>query len=58
MFIADDGVGFDFNASKNKSLGLKNMMYRVELLKGIIQWNQAGGNGTVVLITVPVQYEM
>lgn len=52
--IEDNGKGFDTTVThKSEGIGLKNMQTRVEYLKGIIEWDSAPGNGTVVTIQIP-----
>ncbi|MEO6630816.1 MAG: sensor histidine kinase [Mucilaginibacter sp.] len=53
--IADNGVGFNVNDRGNFSgIGLKNIATRIEYLKGTIEYISEPGNGTTVLIEVPV----
>lgn len=53
LMIQDDGVGFDKNNSKN-GIGLKNLTSRVELIGGTIEFDSTPGNGTTVVVNVPV----
>jgi signal transduction histidine kinase len=51
----DDGVGFDKElASKGNTSGLKNMNDRVRLLSGSIQLDSNEGQGTKILIQIPL----
>lgn len=53
--VEDDGVGFDFQeARKKQSLGLKNIETRVRLLNGQLDYKTRAGEGTSVLIMIPV----
>jgi signal transduction histidine kinase len=51
--VEDDGVGFEQH--KNKGAGLINIRQRVEFLKGTIDWNSNVGEGTSVLVEIPLQ---
>ncbi len=57
--ITDDGVGFDPVAGGTASghLGLKGIMERVALIDGKIKINSSPGNGTALLITIPLSGE-
>ena len=53
--IADNGIGFNVNDRENfDGIGLKNIATRIEYLKGTIKYTSETGNGTTVLIEVPV----
>jgi signal transduction histidine kinase len=54
--ITDDGIGFDLvdGGLAAGHLGLKGMMERVALIDGKIDINSSPGNGTAILITVPL----
>ncbi|MCO5946342.1 tetratricopeptide repeat-containing sensor histidine kinase [Mucilaginibacter flavidus] len=53
--ITDNGIGFDTGeAGSSTGIGLKNIATRVEYLKGTIRYITAPGEGTVVIIEVPV----
>jgi len=60
LYIADNGVGFDFDSLKsneediNKGFGLISMRERVELLDGKFEIDSAVGKGTRLNITVPL----
>ena len=53
ILVEDDGKGFD-PASKPEGNGLKNIHSRVNYLKGSIEWQSSPGEGTSVLIHLPV----
>ena len=54
MRTYDDGIGF--NLSKIKSgIGLSNINRRVELFSGKIAIKTSSGNGTEILINIPLQ---
>jgi len=52
----DNGVGFDYNRvmeNTTSGIGLKNIISRVEYLKGSVHIDSAEGKGTSVLIDIP-----
>lgn len=54
--IEDNGKGFDTNdKEKFEGIGLKNILTRVEFLKGTAEFDSAPGRGTAVSIHVPVR---
>jgi signal transduction histidine kinase len=53
MKIADNGKGFEMIAG-NTGNGLFNMKQRTEKWKGIFLLNSTVGNGTAVVIEMPV----
>lgn len=53
--IEDNGKGFDVSdTTKFNGIGLKNIQSRIAYLKGVVEWDSTPGNGTVVVIHVPV----
>jgi two-component system, NarL family, sensor kinase len=53
--IEDNGTGFDItDKAKFEGIGLKNIITRVEYLKGTVDFDSAPGRGTVVALHVPV----
>lgn len=53
--IEDNGQGFDAtDKEKFEGIGLKNIITRVEYLKGTVDFDSAPGRGTVVALYVPV----
>jgi two-component system, NarL family, sensor kinase len=55
LLITDNGKGFNIEDAKQKDgIGLKNIMSRVEYLKGNIDINSSPQHGTSILIEVPV----
>ncbi|MDT7833531.1 tetratricopeptide repeat protein [Flavobacteriaceae bacterium S356] len=52
VFIKDDGSGFQ--TQKRKGIGLKNMRSRVQKLKGTIEVSSMIGQGTSILIKIPM----
>jgi len=55
--IVDDGSGFDFENKLRESsgCGLKNLVNRVELLKGALKAAIKTGGGTVYIIDIPLK---
>lgn len=52
--IEDNGKGFDMNAvEKNTGIGLKNIMSRINFLKGSIDFDSQPDRGTLVAIHIP-----
>lgn len=52
--IDDDGDRFDIEAVKKESIDLHNIEYRIQLLGGTIEWENANEKGMSTIITVPV----
>lgn len=53
--IEDNGKGFDVSNKGNfEGIGLKNIITRVEFLKGTVEWDSTPGNGTLVAIHIPM----
>ncbi|MEP7317274.1 MAG: sensor histidine kinase, partial [Panacibacter sp.] len=58
LTVEDDGRGFDAtNLSILKGDGLKNVQSRVDYLKGNVELQSSPGNGTSVIIEIPLLYE-
>jgi len=54
--IEDNGKGFDTNdKEKFEGIGLKNILTRVEYLKGTVEFDSTPGRGTVVSLHVPLK---
>ncbi len=51
--IEDNGKGFDMK-QKDKGIGLKNMLTRVQFLKGTIDIDSSPGRGTLVAVFIPL----
>jgi len=52
--IEDNGRGFDTSNTMNfEGIGLKNIISRIEYLKGNIEFDSAPGKGTLVAIHIP-----
>jgi signal transduction histidine kinase len=53
--IEDNGKGFDITDKEQfEGIGLKNIITRIEYLKGTVDFDSAPGRGTVVALHVPV----
>jgi signal transduction histidine kinase len=50
--IKDDGVGFD-TLRKKRGIGLKNMLSRVELMKGNMEVKSEKNKGTTIIFKIP-----
>lgn len=55
LSIEDDGAGFDLDAAPRGRLGLVGMGERVAALQGSFEVESAPGEGTTVLVTLPLQ---
>ena len=57
--IADNGKGFDYESAKeqSKGLGLKNLVNRVSLLDGVIDYSSTSEFATLIKIQIPVNNE-
>jgi signal transduction histidine kinase len=53
LSIKDDGKGFDVDAARKASLGLRNMEHRIQLLGGSIEWKSEKEIETEIKILVP-----
>jgi two-component system, NarL family, sensor kinase len=54
--IDDNGKGFDAAARENyEGMGLKNIITRVEFLKGTVDFDSTPGKGTLVALYIPVK---
>ncbi|MCD6068214.1 MAG: tetratricopeptide repeat protein [Bacteroidetes bacterium] len=55
IMIEDNGVGFDKNkVTQFEGIGLKNIISRVEFLNGQVEFDSTPGQGTTVVIEVPL----
>ena len=53
--IEDNGKGFDTSDKEQyKGIGLRNIITRIEYLKGSVDFDSAPGRGTVVAFHVPL----
>ncbi len=53
--VADNGKGFNYeNALAKGGLGLKNILVRIEYLKGTINFTPNIPKGTIVIINIPI----
>ena len=63
MTIEDDGAGFDATAVSQKrsgkgGLGLVSLRERVEFLGGELEINSAPGQGTSLVIEIPISIQV
>jgi signal transduction histidine kinase len=56
LMVEDDGKGFDFQKNSN-GLGLKNVLTRINILKGEMETDTQQGRGTTINIRLPKNYE-
>src|SRR5699024_2489998 len=57
IVVKDDGIGFVKEQSKLKSFGLMGMRERVEMLGGSFKISSERGEGTHVLMKIPLSYD-
>lgn len=55
IIIKDNGKGFDRNEVKEKSFGLIGMRERIELLQGEMKVISSLGQGTTILLRIPLE---
>lgn len=53
VMFEDDGIGFDLNKD-SEGIGLSNIRNRVDKIKGSLSLDSSPGEGTTVIINVPV----
>lgn len=53
--ITDNGRGFKEESLNSTGLGLKNMKQRTQLLGGTIEWTASPGDGSTVILKLPVK---
>ncbi|HJL44399.1 MAG TPA: ATP-binding protein, partial [Polyangiaceae bacterium LLY-WYZ-15_(1-7)] len=53
--VRDDGVGFDPAAVEEGGHGLRGMRERAELLGGSLEIASAPGEGTAILLELPIE---
>ncbi len=55
LIVEDNGIGFDFeNAILKSGIGLKNIISRVELFHGKVNFDSKIGNGTTITVEIPI----
>ena len=53
--IEDNGKGFDASSQKHfEGIGIKNILSRINYLRGTVEFDSSPGKGTLVAIHVPV----
>lgn len=56
IMVEDNGKGFDIQTLNEKAgMGLKNITSRVEYLNGHVHFDSSIGNGTTVMIDIPLE---
>lgn len=55
LVVADDGTGFDATAATAAGLGLRGMRERAALAEGTLAVRSSPGDGTTVVLEVPVE---
>jgi two-component system NarL family sensor kinase len=54
MMVEDNGIGFETSILSNPGIGLKNIRSRIEYLNGTFDIDSSVGNGTTVIIEIPL----
>ena len=57
LSISDDGVGFNAKRAKD-GIGLHNIQYRAAECKGIVTLKSAKGEGTLLIIKIPIDQKI
>ncbi|WP_163398502.1 tetratricopeptide repeat-containing sensor histidine kinase [Flavobacterium fluviatile] len=57
LSISDDGIGFNTHKTK-KGIGLQNIEYRTAECNGNVEINSARGEGTVILVKIPIDQKI
>jgi two-component system NarL family sensor kinase len=52
--VEDDGNGFDFENTQYQGMGLKNVEYRAQYLKGKFSVESSPGVGTIMVVEIPI----
>ena len=55
LSVEDNGKGFDYELTSGKGIGLSNLIARVNLLGGTINYDSHPDKGTAVLINIPIK---
>ena len=55
LIIEDDGIGFDPTNKKGNGIGLKNLNSKIDSLNGIISIDSRIGDGTIIILDVPLK---
>ena len=53
--VEDDGEGFAYNQTQYQGMGLKNVEYRAQYLKGKFSVDSSPGNGTIMVVEIPTK---
>jgi signal transduction histidine kinase len=57
LLISDDGIGFNTHKTK-KGIGLQNIVYRTAECNGNVEINSAKGEGTTILVKIPIDQKI
>jgi two-component system NarL family sensor kinase len=59
LIMEDNGRGFDYEkvSVEKKGIGLGNILSRVEYLRGTIEFDSSPGNGTTIIIEIPIDHD-
>ncbi|WKZ64039.1 MAG: sensor histidine kinase [Saprospiraceae bacterium] len=52
--VEDDGKGFEYSTTGYSGMGLKNVEYRTQYLRGKVTFDSSPGSGTIVVVEIPV----
>ena len=52
--ITDDGIGFNVKTAK-KGIGIKNIIFRTNECKGVLDIESKKGKGTKITVTIPIE---
>ena len=55
LFVEDNGKGFEFDELKQRGFGLMNIITRVKLVNGDVNYEPGPFNGTITTIRIPIQ---
>jgi signal transduction histidine kinase len=55
LFVEDNGKGFKFDELKQKGFGLMNIITRVKLINGDVNYEPGPFNGTITTIRIPLK---
>ena len=53
LIVEDNGLGFEESKQKN-GLGLHNLKSRIQMINGQLKYESENGNGTVIIVRVPL----
>ena len=53
--VEDDGKGFVYDQTLYQGMGLKNVEYRAQYLKGKFSVESGPGHGTIMVVEIPIK---